>query len=155
MASRAVYSLHKSSTRDHVLSKAKEWGAEGRCVWSASLKNAFFVSRILILSFAGCLRSWDMTFLQLTSTTRKPLLTFKLTLSDSPPAKLLSQTMWQFFLLFSSWAATYVMYLQLLKERFSHFQIFVFSELIFQKSLQDELAELRWWPGWLLSCKTQ
>ena len=30
MASRAVYSLHKSSTRDHVLSKVKEWGAEGR-----------------------------------------------------------------------------------------------------------------------------
>jgi len=30
MASRAVYSLHKSSTRDHVLSKAKEWGAEAR-----------------------------------------------------------------------------------------------------------------------------
>merc|ERR1712098_156021 len=26
MASGAVYSLHKSSTRDHVLSKAKEWG---------------------------------------------------------------------------------------------------------------------------------
>jgi len=30
LASRAVYSLHKTSTRDHVLSKAKEWGAEGR-----------------------------------------------------------------------------------------------------------------------------
>ena len=32
MASRAVYSLHKSSTRDHVLSKVKEWGAEGRYI---------------------------------------------------------------------------------------------------------------------------
>ena len=42
LASRAVYSLHKTSTRDHVLSKAKEWGAEGRYVWSAFLKNANF-----------------------------------------------------------------------------------------------------------------
>jgi len=30
MASTAVYSLHKTSTRDHVLSKARSWGAEGR-----------------------------------------------------------------------------------------------------------------------------
>ena len=27
------------------------------------------------------------------------------------------------------------------------FSDFVFSDLIFQISLQDELAELRWWPG--------
>jgi len=30
MASTAVYSLHKTSTRDHVLSKARSWGAEGK-----------------------------------------------------------------------------------------------------------------------------
>ncbi|KAK3913513.1 rRNA N6-adenosine-methyltransferase METTL5 [Frankliniella fusca] len=29
MASTAVYSLHKTSTRDHVLSKAEKWGAKG------------------------------------------------------------------------------------------------------------------------------
>jgi len=39
MASRAVYSLHKSSTRDHVLSKAKEWGAEARYVQSISSRS--------------------------------------------------------------------------------------------------------------------
>ncbi len=29
MADTAVYSLHKTSTRDHVLSKAEKWGAKG------------------------------------------------------------------------------------------------------------------------------
>ena len=87
MASRAVYSLHKSSTRDHVLSKAKEWGAEGRYIRSVFLllQNT---SKLWPLSVAGFLRSWDMTFLPLTSITRKPLLTFKSTLSDSPHAYL-------------------------------------------------------------------
>ena len=39
MASRAVYSLHKSSTRDHVLSKVKEWGAEGRYIDHVTLNS--------------------------------------------------------------------------------------------------------------------
>lgn len=30
MAGTAVYSLHKTTTRDHVLAKARAWGAEGR-----------------------------------------------------------------------------------------------------------------------------
>jgi len=30
MASSAVYSLHKTSTREHVISKAREWGVEAR-----------------------------------------------------------------------------------------------------------------------------
>ena len=30
MAGTAVYSLHKTTTRDHVLAKARSWGAEGR-----------------------------------------------------------------------------------------------------------------------------
>ena len=28
LANHAVYSLHKTSTRDHILKKAKEWGVE-------------------------------------------------------------------------------------------------------------------------------
>ena len=28
LATRAVYSLHKTSTRDHVLKKAESWGAK-------------------------------------------------------------------------------------------------------------------------------
>jgi len=30
MASKAVYSLHKTSTREHVLTKAKDWGVEAK-----------------------------------------------------------------------------------------------------------------------------
>ena len=40
MASGAVYSLHKSSTRDHVLSKVKEWGAEGRYIDHVTLNSS-------------------------------------------------------------------------------------------------------------------
>lgn len=32
LSSNAVYSLHKSSTRDYVLSKAKQLGAEGKVI---------------------------------------------------------------------------------------------------------------------------
>lgn len=32
LSSNAVYSLHKSSTRDYVLSKAKQFGAKGRVI---------------------------------------------------------------------------------------------------------------------------
>ncbi|XP_065353326.1 rRNA N6-adenosine-methyltransferase METTL5 [Cloeon dipterum] len=32
LATRAVYSLHKTSTRQHVLSKAKQWGVEAKVV---------------------------------------------------------------------------------------------------------------------------
>ena len=42
MASGAVYSLHKSSTRDHVLSKVKEWGAEGRYIAGVNKKPKKF-----------------------------------------------------------------------------------------------------------------
>jgi predicted RNA methylase len=30
LASRAVYSLHKTSTREHVLKKAADWGAKSQ-----------------------------------------------------------------------------------------------------------------------------
>ena len=119
MASRAVYSLHKTSTRDHVLSKAKEWGAEGRYIWSPFLWNVLNVSTSWLQSVAGSLQSWDMTFLPHTSITRKLLWTFKSTSSDSPLAKLLSsQKLTLLFLRFFSWD----LYLQQLKERFSHFR---------------------------------
>ena len=90
MASRAVYSLHKSSTRDHVLSKVKEWGAEGRYIDHVTLNSGRTIQifgSIFDLLVSGSLQNCDTTFQPLTNTTRKVLLISKWISSDSPPVR--------------------------------------------------------------------
>ncbi|XP_013856844.1 rRNA N(6)-adenosine-methyltransferase METTL5 isoform X1 [Austrofundulus limnaeus] len=90
MATTAVYSLHKTSTREHIEKKANDWGVKMDVVAGLlSTKSQLFLNENVQTDHLTSLQSYDMICRLPTSFTRRNRLTSRWTSYGSPkPEKL-------------------------------------------------------------------